>query len=94
MAWAAVLMRTSLPPLENILFCQFKILFNTLSFTSLKKLGFFRPIIEGRPKYFSCLETTLRLKIPLIADICPSGILPVKNIEDLSKLKIYPEAFM
>ena len=59
---------------------------------SLKKLNFFLPIIEGRLKYFSYLETTLRLKMLLISDVILAGILLLKNMEDFSKLKIFPEA--
>lgn len=64
-AWATALISTSLPALENYLCCQFEILFNTLSLTSLKKLQ----IIEERPKYFLYLDTTLSFNMPLIAKI-------------------------
>lgn len=51
--------------------CQLDILFKTLSLISLKKLVLFLLMIEGKPKYFSCLDTTVRSKIFFIAVICP-----------------------
>lgn len=86
--WATAFIEISLPPLENILCCQLLILLSTLSLTSLKKLVLFLPIIDGRPKYFLYLETTFKLKMFFIVVIYPSDILPLKNFDDLSKLKI------
>lgn len=84
MACATALMRTSLPPLEKNLCCQFEILLNTLSFISLKKLFLFLSIIDGNAKYFAYLDTTLSWNKFLIAYTCPYEIFPLKNIEDFS----------
>lgn len=80
--WATALMRISLHPLENILCCQLYILLRTLSLTSLKKLVFFLPIMDGRLRYFSCLDTTLSLKVSLIVVIRSFWIWPLNNIDD------------
>ena len=61
--------------------------------TSLKKLIFFLPSMKGKPKYFSYLDTTFNWKILLIAEICSFVVLPLKNMEDFSKLKICSQAF-
>lgn len=34
----------------------------TLSLMSLKKLDFFMIIMEGRPRYFSCLENHIKIE--------------------------------
>lgn len=78
-AWATALMRVSFPPVENILCWQLKILLKTFNLISLKKAVFFLPIMEGRSRYFSCLDTTFSLKMSLIAEIWPFGIFPLKH---------------
>lgn len=80
--WATALMRISLHPLENILCCQLDILLSTFSLTSLKKLVFLLPIMDGRLRYFSCLDTTLSLKVSLIVVIRSFWIWPLNNIDD------------
>lgn len=91
-AWTTALIRIYLPPLEKNLLCELEILLKILNLISLKKLIFFLPTIEGNPKFFSCFNTIFSWKIYFIAFIYSAEVLPLKNMDDFLKLKIWPDA--
>lgn len=70
-AWAIALIKTSFPPLEKKLAFLIRYLIKYPEFDIIEKqLAFFLPTIDGNPKYFLCLDTTLSYNMFFISLIC------------------------
>ena len=76
----------SLPLIESIFPFHHDNFFPTLTLISAKTSIFDLPIIDGRPRYLVCREPLIGPRVLITSPFTSSGVLRLKNIDDLSVL--------
>lgn len=83
-AWATTFIRISLPSIESIFSFHPESFLPTFSFISTKTSFLDLPIIEGRPRYFKCLESCIGPRMSRITFFVSWVVLRLKKTDDLS----------